>query len=126
MKVVIATLVLFATAFFAHAGTAESVQFTGFVARDNGTPVRFDIQVPAKQHTIVELNDGSKLTLAAPGDSGDPTAAARLVSASGETLHTATFSDPSLASTSLAYLICGAQVTYFSPAPSSVPSCPQG
>ena len=126
MKVVIAAIVVLAAAFCAHAGTAESVQFIGLVARDNATPLRFDVQVPAKQHATIELNDGSKLTLAAPGDSGNANAAARLVSASGQTLHNATFTDPTLASTSVASLICGSQVTYFSPAPSDIPDCPQG
>jgi hypothetical protein len=109
----------------AFAGTAQSVQFSGQVRNDNAVPVRFNIQVPAKQHATLLLNDGSKLEFFAPGSPGHAKAAqVRLISAAGTTLHTATYPG-SVASRSLDYLVCGGKATYISPAPATVPSCGQ-
>jgi hypothetical protein len=109
----------------AFAGNAQSIQFTGLVRNDNDVPVRFDIQVPAKQQATLLLGDGSKLEFFTPGSLGHADAAqVRLVSAAGAALHTATYPG-SVASTSLDYLVCEGKVTYISPSPSSVPSCGQ-
>jgi hypothetical protein len=107
----------------AYAGAAESVQFTGLVRNDSAIPVRFDIQVPARQHATLLLGDGLKLEFFTPGSSGHEDAAqVRLVSADGAALHSATYPG-SVASTSLDYLICEGEVTYISPPPAAVPSC---
>lgn len=122
MKAVLPMLLLLACPFHVSAGKAQSVQFQGVVQRDDTVPARFDLHVPAESRLAVELDDGSRLELAAPN--GEESATARLVSASGEVLHSAAFTDAGLASTSLAYLVCDGMVTYISPAPAADPSCP--
>jgi len=125
MKRFVMASALFGMSFGAFAGTAESVQFTGLVRNDSAVPFRFDIQIPAKQNATLLLGDGSKLEFFTPDSPGHVKAAqVRLVSASGATLHTATYPG-SVASTSLDYLVCEGKVTYISPAPYTVPSCSQ-
>ena len=126
MKAILSVLALLVVSFSVSAGNAQSVQFRGVVQRDSSTPVRFDLQVPAKRHLAVELDDGSRLELAAPGGADPSVATARLVSSSGQVLHNAAFTDPGLASTSFAYLVCAGRVTYISPAPAKDPTCPRG
>lgn len=125
MKSFAVTLLLSGISVCTFAGTAQSVQFSGSVRNDNAVPVRFDIQVPARQHATLLLSDGSKLEFFTPGSPGHAKAAqVRLISAVGTTLHTATYPG-SVASRSLDYLVCEGKVTYISPARSVVPSCDQ-
>lgn len=125
MKGIAAVLLFFGMSVGALAGTAQSVQFSGLVRNDDAVPVRFDIQIPARQHATLLLGNGSRLEFFASGSPGHAKAAqVRLISADGATLHTATYPG-SVASRSLDYLVCGGKVTYISPAPSTVPSCGQ-
>ena len=108
----------------ASASTPERVQFMGSVQQDGITPVTFDLQLPSKQAVTIQLSDGSTLELATPGNSASPDGARiRLLSPTGQVLHTATVPDPGMASTSFAYRVCKGQVTYMSPAPAAVPAC---
>lgn len=122
MKRLAVALLLAGASVGAIAGSAQPVQFSGLVRNDNAAPVRFDLQVPAKQRATLVLGDGSKLEFFAPGSPGHATSQVRLVSASGTALHTATYSG-SAASHSLDYLVCAGKATYISPSPSTVPSC---
>ena len=123
MKRIAMALLLSGLSVGAFAGTAQSVQFSGLVRNDNSVPVRFDIHVPATQHATLLLSDGSRLEFFTPGSPGHAKAVqVRLISASGATLHTATYPG-SVASRSLDYIVCAGQVTYISPAPVTVPSC---
>ena len=125
MKSIAMTLLLSGMSLGAFAGTAQSVQFSGLVRNDNAIPVRFDVQIPAKQHATLLLSDGSKLEFFTPGGPNlAQVAQVRLVSATGAVLHTATYPG-SVASHSLDYLVCGGKATYISPAPSTAPSCGQ-
>lgn len=124
MKTLLGSM-LFVVSFGAGAATAERVQFTGFVVRDASPPVHFDLHVPARQHVGLMLSDGSTLTISAPGGvPGETNAQARLVSATGEVLHTATIADTAVASTSLAYRVCDNEAVYMSPAPADAEACP--
>jgi hypothetical protein len=126
MKNLAIALLLIFVSLMASAATPESVQFQGLVRVNDGVPTRFDVQVPSGQQLVVTLGDGSKLELATPGSQLSPDAAmARLLSASGKTLHTATYPNKGLASASLDYLVCHGRVTYISPAPATAPACSQ-
>ncbi len=104
--------------------TPERIQFVGSIQRDDVNPVTFDLQLPSRQAAALRLADGSTLELATPGSSESPDGARiRLLSPSGQVLHTATVPDPGMASQSFAYRICEGQVTYMSPAPAIVPAC---
>ncbi len=124
MKYSAIALLLLSAAFVASAGTPESIQFKGLVRKNNGVPTRFDVQVPSGQQVVLTLGNGTKLELATPGSRESAAAPmARLVSASGKILHTATYRDTGLASISLDYLVCEGRAKYMSPAPVATPFC---
>lgn len=124
MKAVAAFVFLTSVSLTASGASPERVQFTGILQLDDSTPVALDLQLPSKQAAKLRLSDGSTLELATPGNSASPDGALiRLISPSGETMHTATIPDAGLTSTSFAYRVCGGEVTYISPAPTIVPAC---
>jgi len=124
MKYPAVALLLLGATLVASAGTPASVQFKGLVRSNNDVPTRFDVQIPTGQQVVLTLGNGSKLELATPGSRESAHAStARLVSASGKTLHTATYPDRGLASVSLDYLVCNGRAAYISPAPATTPSC---
>ena len=124
MKAIAVCLLMCGISAAALASEPDRVQFTGSVQHDDLTPVTFDLQLPSKQAATIQLSDGSTLELTTPGNSASPDGALiRLVSPSGEVLHTATVPDPGMASKSFAYRVCEGQVTYLSPAPAVVPAC---
>ena len=124
MKAIAVCLLMCGISAAALASEPDRVQFTGSVQHDDLTPVTFDLQLPSKQAATLQLSDGSKLELVAPGNSASPDGARiRLLSPTGQVLHTATVPDPGMASKSFAYRVCAGQVTYISPAPSLVPAC---
>lgn len=124
MKAIAFCLLMCVVSAAALAAGPDRVQFTGSVQHDDLTPVTFDLQLPSKQAATLQLSDGSRLELAAPGNSASPDGALiRLVSPSGQVLHTAKVPDPNMASKSFAYRVCAGQVTYLSPAPTVVPAC---
>jgi hypothetical protein len=124
MKAIAVCLLMCGISAAALASEPDRVRFTGSVQHDDLTPVTFDLQLPSKQAATIQLSDGSTLELTTPGNSASPDGALiRLVSPSGEVLHTATVPDPGMASKSFAYRVCEGQVTYLSPAPAVVPAC---
>ena len=124
MKAIAVCLLMCGISAAALASEPDRVQFTGSVQHDDLTPVTFDLQLPSKQAATLQLSDGSTLELTTPGNSASPDGALiRLVSPSGQVLHTATVPDPGMASKSFAYRVCEGQVTYLSPAPAVVPAC---
>ena len=124
MKVVAAGFLLTGVSLAASAAAPERVQFTGTVQQDGAAPVSLDLQLPSRQVATLRLSDGSSLELATPGSAASPdTARVRLVSPSGEVMHTATIPDAGIISTSSAYLVCKGEVTYISPAPAVSPAC---
>ena len=124
MKAIAVCLLMCGISAAALASEPDRVQFTGSVQNDDLTPVTFDLQLPSKQAATLQLSDGSTLELTTPGNSASPDGALiRLVSPSGQVLHTATVPDPGMASKSFAYRVCEGQVTYLSPAPAVVPAC---
>ena len=124
MKAVAACLLMCGISAAALASEPDRVQFTGSVQHDDLSPVTFDLQLPSRQAATLQLADGSTLELAAPGNPASPDGALiRLLSPSGQVLHTARVPDPGMASKSFAYRVCEGQVTYLSPAPAVVPAC---
>ena len=124
MKPIAAALLLCSSSIAASAATPERVQFVGSVQHDDMAPISFDLQLPSRQATVLQLADGSTLELATPGAPVSPEGASiRLLSPSGQVLHSATVPDPGMASKSFAYRVCRGQVTYLSPAPAVVPAC---
>lgn len=124
MKAVAICLLTCGISVAALASGPDRVQFMGAVQRDDLTPVAFDLQLPSRQAATLRLSDGSTIELAAPGNSESPEGARiRLLSPTGQILHTATVPDPSMTSKSFAYRVCGDQITYISPAPTVVPAC---
>ena len=124
MKAVAIATLLCSVSLAASAATPERVQFVGSVQHDDTTPVTFDLHLPSKQAAVLQLADGSALELVTPGASASPDGARiRLLSPQGQVLHTATVSDPGMASKSFAYRVCEGQVTFMSPAPAVVPAC---
>ena len=124
MRLFVGAALLSLTSVNLSAATPELVQFSGSVQQDSATPVVFDLHVPSRQSVTLQLTDGSKLELSAPGSpESKEKARIRLLSPSGDVFHTATIPDPGLASTSFAYLVCDGQATYINPAPPSGASC---
>ena len=124
MKAVSIAMLLYGVSLAASASAPEHVQFIGSVQKDDKTPLTFDLRLPSKQAAVVQLTGGSTLELATPGAAESPDGARiRLLSPTGQVLHTATVPDPGMASKSFAYRICGGQVTFMSPAPAVVPAC---
>lgn len=124
MRAALASILFFAVS-NAAAMTAERVQFPGFVLPDVAPPVAFDLHVPARERVGLILPGGTTLSIAAPGGAEEQLQAqARLVSASGEIVHTATISDTAVASTSFAYRVCGNEAVFMSPAPATAQPCP--
>lgn len=125
MKLAAASLLLCCVAHPALAETPNRVQFQAALQQDSLPPVAVDLQLPARQAATLQLSTGFTLSFIAPGNPASPDGARiRLLSPSGEVMHTATVPDQGLASVSFAYRICAGQVTYLSPAPAVVPACP--
>lgn len=124
MKAIAASAVFLSSSLAAFAAMPEQVQFVGSIQHDDQMPITFDLHLPSKQSATLKLADGSTLELVTPGGQTSPDGARiRLLSPTGEILHTATVPDTSLASTSFAYRVCNGHVTYMSPAPAVVPDC---
>ena len=124
MKAIVYAGLISCISLAASAATPQQVQFAGSVQQDAAVPVVFDLHLPSGESAALLLSDGSRLELATPGSAeGQDGARIRLVSSTGEVLHTATNPDTGLASMSFAYRVCNGQATYMSPAPQSVPAC---
>lgn len=124
MKASAVCLLICSFCLYASASTPERVQFIGSVQQDDMTPFAFDLQLPSKQAATLQLSDGFTLELTAPGSSASPDGARiRLLSSTGQVMHTAVIPDSGMASTSFAYRVCANEVTYMSPAPAAAPVC---
>lgn len=124
MKGLASFLSLCCVSLAASAATPETVQFTGVLQQDALAPVAIDLQIPSKDAATLQLSSGFNLELATPGNPASKDGARiRLVTSSGEVVHTANVSDPGLASVSFAYQICAGSITFMSPAPSPLPAC---
>ncbi|MCR6625894.1 hypothetical protein [Pseudoxanthomonas japonensis] len=123
MKAVAALVFLSWVSLSVSAGAPERVQFIATLQLDDAAPVALDLQLPSKQSAKLRLSDGSTLELATPGNSASPEGALiKLITPSGEVMHTATIPDSGLTSTSFAYQVCAGEVTYMSPAPAIEPA----
>ena len=124
MKAIVCAGLMFCVSSAAWSATPRQVQFAGSVQQDADTPMAFDLYVPSGRSATLRLSDGSMLELATPGSLADEDGTRiRLLSSTGEVVHTSTNPDPGVASLSFAYRLCDGRATYMNPAPESVPAC---
>lgn len=113
------------------AGTASAnsgeFRFSGEVKAGNVPALAFGLSVETRHLQVLEAPAGLKLEVAAPRDDGPKAEAqVRLLKAVGgqyQVLHEAKTIGSSAQERSFSYLVCGSEVTFFTPAPPVTPQC---
>jgi len=123
----LAFFVTLLTSTSAISATQPEFRFSGEIQPDQLRSTAFMHPIEAGYVQFLDLESGLRLELAAPRDDGDEAVThVRLLQEDDgyyKILHEAQISGSSEIERSFTYRVCGADVTFFAPAPTKTPQC---